>query len=164
MAESVRVRSATADDAPGISALIQALAGGFTVRPGGEGAEAFFATVTEDAIRGYVASPAYRYLVAETEEGLAGVAALRDGRHLYHLFVAPPAQGRGLGRRLWMMLRDGALRSGNAGEFTVNASVFAVTVYERFGFRATGPRTEANGIAFVPMRLVLARGRGGGSV
>jgi GNAT superfamily N-acetyltransferase len=107
-----------------------------------------------------VASPAYRYLVAEAEGRLAGVAAMRDDRHLYHLFIAPAAQGLGLARRLWTMLLEAALQAGDPGEFTVNSSLAAVPVYERFGFRAAGPRTEANGIAFVPMRLRLAGEQG----
>jgi hypothetical protein len=37
--------------------------------------------------------------------------------------------------------------------FTVNSTPGAMAVYERFGFRAAGPRVETMGIVFVPMRL-----------
>lgn len=151
----MRIRPAAAADAAGISALILGVSGFFTLHPDGEGAEAFLATLAPQAIAGYLASPDYRYLVAEDAGVLAGVVAIRDNRHLYHLFVAQGVHGQGLARRLWTAAMDAALRAGNPGEFTVNSSPYAVPVYERFGFVPTGPRVEAQGIAFVPMKLIL---------
>jgi GNAT superfamily N-acetyltransferase len=152
----MRIRPATPADAGAISALIHSVSHFFTLHPDGEGAEEFFAELTPEVIGGRLASPEYRYLVAEDEGALAGVVAIRENRHLYHLFVAPDAHRRGLARRLWTTAMNDALDAGNPGEFTVNSSVYAVPVYERFGFRATGPRVETRGIAFVPMKLVLA--------
>lgn len=151
----MHIRPATVGDAAVISALILGVSRFFTLHPDGEGAEAFLATVSAEAIGGYLASPAYAYLVAEEEGVLAGVVAVRDNTHLYHLFVAPAFHGRGLARQLWGAARDAALRAGNPGEFTVNSSIYAIPVYERFGFVPTGPRLEQNGIAFLPMKLVL---------
>jgi predicted N-acetyltransferase YhbS len=151
----MRIRLAAPADAEAISTLIRGVSHFFTLRPDGAGAEAFLETVSADAIRGYLSSSEYVYRVAEEDGALVGVVAIRDNRHLYHLFVAPDGHGRGLARRLWTEAMDAALRAGNPGEFTVNSSVYAVPVYERFGFVPTGPRVEANGIAFVPMRLTL---------
>ncbi len=92
---------------------------------------------------------------------MAGVVALRNNRHLYHLFVAPEFQGRGLGRQLWSHAREFALGTGNPGEFTVNASRNAVVVYERFGFAPVGPEVQQHGVAFVPMRLTMGNHNGG---
>jgi GNAT superfamily N-acetyltransferase len=151
------IRSATPADAAAISALILGFAPSLTLRPDGEGAETFLATLAPDAIAGYLASPDYVYRVAEEDGALAGVVAVRENRHLFHLFVAPSFQGRGLSRRLWDVAMDAALRTGNPGEFTVNSSLYAVPVYEKFGFRPTGPRVEQHGVASVPMKLVLPR-------
>jgi GNAT superfamily N-acetyltransferase len=151
----MRIRPATIGDAAGISALILGVSRFFTLHPDGEGAEAFLATVSPEAIGGYLASPAYAYMVAEEEGAPAGVVAKRDNTHLYHLFVAPAFHGRGLARQLWDAARVAALRAGNPGEFTVNSSIYAIPVYERFGFLPTGPRVEQNGIAFLPMKLVI---------
>lgn len=150
----MRIRLATPADAEAISALIRGVSHFFTLRPDGAGAEAFLETVSPDAVRGYLSSPDYAYRVAEEDGAIIGVVAVRENRHLYHLFVAPDGQRRGLARRLWTEAMEAALRAGNPGAFTVNASVYAVPVYERFGFVATGPRVEANGIAFVPMHRV----------
>lgn len=153
----MHVRPATAGDAAGISALILGVSRFFTLHPDGEGAEAFLANLSPDAIGRYLASPAFAYRVAEEDGALAGVVAIRDNTHLHHLFVASAHHGRGLARRLWDAAQNAALAAGNSGEFTVNSSIYAIPVYERFGFQPTGPRVEQNGIAFVPMKLVLGR-------
>lgn len=155
----MRIRPATPADAGAISALIHGVSAYFTLHPDGEGADEFFATITPEAIAGYLASPAYAYRVAEDDGALAGVVAIRDNTHLYHLFVAAAHHGRGLARELWTEAMQAALEAGNPGEFTVNSSVYAQPVYERFGFRPTGPRVEEKGIAFIPMKLVLAGAR-----
>lgn len=152
----MHIRPATPADAGAISALIRAVSHFFTVRPDGEGAEEFFAEITPEAMADRLASPDYRYRVAEEDGALAGVVAIRENRHLYHLFVVPSEHRRGLARQLWTTAMNEALDAGNPGEFTVNSSLYAVPVYQRFGFRATGPRMETKGIAFVPMKLVLA--------
>ena len=150
----MQIRRATESDAERISALIRALSGPFTVSPTGEGAESFFASIGEQAIRGYITANNFSYLLAETADTLTGVVAIRDRRHLYHLFVAQPFQGKGLGRKLWLAARQEALNAGHAGSFTVNSSLNAVPVYERFGFSPSGPKVEAHGVAFIPMQLV----------
>lgn len=143
---------ATTNDAEAISALINASAHHFLQDPSGRGAERFFEGITPQAILGYITSPNFHYLIAETDNHLAGAVALKDGRHLFHLFVAPAYQRQGVARALWTAAKLGAAKDLEA--FTVNSSPNAVVVYERFGFTATGPRTEMNGIAFYPMKAV----------
>lgn len=149
----MKIQRATIADAPRISALIRELSTPFLVSPSGEGAEPFLAAISESAIQGYVAASNFEYLVAEDQGQLVGVVALRDNSHLYHLFVAVPLQGRGLGGKLWDMVKAKALLLGNPGKFTVNSSLNAVPVYERFGFIASGPVVQANGVVFQPMQL-----------
>ncbi|ATJ87858.1 GNAT family N-acetyltransferase [Ralstonia solanacearum] len=86
---------------------------------------------------------------------MAGVAAIRDNAHLYHLFVDQRPQEKGFGTQRWAHAKRTAIQAGNRGHFTVNSTVFAVTVYEAFGFRVTGPKTERNGIPFFPMTLKI---------
>ncbi len=152
----MKVRVASPADAQRISALIQALSKPFLVSPSGEGAESFLASISESAIHGYVSSHNFVYLVAESENELAGVVALRDNSHLFHLFVAQRFQGKGCGAELWQMVKSGATRAGNPGKFTVNSSLNAVPVYERFGFVVSGPVVHTHGIAFQPMLLQRA--------
>ncbi|WP_460530711.1 GNAT family N-acetyltransferase [Chitinimonas naiadis] len=151
----MQMRPAVAADATAISQLIRSLSPLLTLTPDGAGAEGFFATISTEAIAGYIAAPNFSYWLAEEAGVLAGVVAIRDQRHLYHLFVAPAFQGKGLGRQMWEAASHAALLAGNPGGFTVNASLNAVPVYERFGFRVNGPKVETHGVAFVPMLRML---------
>jgi ribosomal protein S18 acetylase RimI-like enzyme len=141
------IRPATQSDADNVSALAAALAPYFLSNPPSPGAEGFLATLSPEAMAARISAPTYRYFLAESGAGLSGFIALRDESHVYHLFVKPDAQRQGTARALWEHARDSA---GHC-RFTVNSSLFAVAVYERFGFVATdGPQTR-NGLAFVPM-------------
>jgi len=150
------LRTATPGDAAAISALIHELMPYMTLSPDGAGAQQFIGSMSAAAIGRYVADPAYRYWIADADGALAGVVAVRDNSHLFHLFVANAWQRHGFARRMWEAARLAAVAAGNPGYFTVNSSVYALAMYERFGFAATGPKVEQNGIAYVPMRLHAA--------
>ena len=151
------IRPATSRDAQEISTLIQGLAGCFTLHPDGEGAEAFLQTVSREGIDDLINAPSFRYLAGYIEGELAGVVAMRDNKHLFHLFVSPRFHRLGLAKKFWDHARDEALRAGNPGTFTVNSTPCAVPVYTAFGFEVVGPRVETQGIAFVPMALSVQK-------
>jgi GNAT superfamily N-acetyltransferase len=154
--ERLPIRPASVDDADAIAALIADLMSFLTLHPEGHGADGFIASVGREAQRRYLAQPNFRYHVAHRGEGvdaaLAGVVAMRDNGHLFHLFVHRDLHGRGLGRKLWELARDEAIALGNPGTFTVNASDHAVAMYRRLGFVPAAPRAEHDGIAYLPMR------------
>jgi GNAT superfamily N-acetyltransferase len=154
----MQVRIATIEDAPQISALINGLSHPFFLTPGGEGAEIFIQSISETAVQGYIMAPNFCYQVAESEGQLVGVVAVRDNSHLYHLFISPAFQGRGMARELWQSAKEQAIRAGNPRRFTVNSSLGAVPVYERFGFVSTESTVAKHGISFQPMVLVEDRG------
>jgi GNAT superfamily N-acetyltransferase len=148
------IREATGDDAGRISALVASLARYFLADPERpQDAAAFFETIAPAAIADSIASGRYRYHLAEAAGELAGLVGVRDAGHLYHLMVAEPFHGQRIASTLWDVAKKAAAGDGNTGRFTVNSSVNAVPVYERFGFRATGAVQVQNGIAFVPMEL-----------
>ncbi len=149
---AVAIRTAQAEDAGAVSALLLSLANRCTLYPDMRGAERFLASLAPDALHAVIASPAYRYLTGWIDGSLAGVIALRDNSHLYHLFVADQFQGRKIASVLWTELKRLALEAGNPGRFTVNASVGAVPVYRAFGFRIHGDYVATKGIVYVPMR------------
>lgn len=147
--KTLTIRPATLADAPAISALICDLLPYLTVAADGSGAEAFVRTLQAPAIAACLADSRYRYQLGWLDGALAGVVAVRDTSHLFHLFVARALHGQGLGRQLWQAARAGA-PDGTC--FTVNSSVFALPMYQRFGFVAQGPVAEHDGIAYIPMR------------
>jgi ribosomal protein S18 acetylase RimI-like enzyme len=152
---SVVVRAARPEDAEAISALITSLARYFLADPDHpEAAAEFWPTIGPAAIAAALAGERHRYHVAEVDGALAGVVGVRDGSHLYHLFVAETFHGRGIGSRLWGIARGEALARGNPGRFTVNSSRHAIGLYERLGFVATDALQAKHGLEFLPMQLV----------
>jgi len=105
-----------------------------------------------DAIRSYVERGDI-YYVAEFEERLIGVAGMRDREHLSHNFVARAWHRRGISNQLWRFVSDECERQGNDGSFSLNASTYAIPVYEKWGFEIVGPINHAYGLAFTPMEL-----------
>lgn len=154
--DELRIRAATASDAENISSLIRDLAHYFTIDPSGKGGERFLSSIRVEAITAAISNPSFRYQLASIDEKLVGVAAVRENRHLYHLFVARDFHRRGVGRALWQKAKADAITAGNSEGFTVNSTPFAVPVYERFGFCAEGSKVEREGISIVPMRLALS--------
>ena len=148
------IRVATVADAGAISALIVGLADVFLAPPPDRVAAApFLATIAPEAMAERLADPAFRYHIAETGGAVVAAVGVGDRSHLYHLFVATPAQGQGLGARLWHAAFADAVAQGGTGAFTVNASLNALDVYRRFGFVEAAPVVHTDGLAFVPMAL-----------
>jgi GNAT superfamily N-acetyltransferase len=152
----LQIRQANAADAVPVSALITSLAHLFLASPDGRDADKFRQAITPRALALFMVRPDVNYLVGEVSGEFCGAIAVFGQRHLRHLFVAPQFQGRGIGRQLWSAARDAALVAGNPGEFTVNASLNAVAVYQRFGFESVGGPMQDNGLVFQPMKLVCA--------
>jgi ribosomal protein S18 acetylase RimI-like enzyme len=151
----MNIRSATPADARPLAGLIASFQPTLTLDPSGVGAEQYLASVSEEAERRYLESPRYTYFVTEHEGEIVGFIAMRDHTHLFHLFVAAQCQRRGLASGLWCRAREHAVRAAGPGVFTVNSSLNAVAMYERFGFVPSGAEVQAHGIAFLPMRLEL---------
>jgi GNAT superfamily N-acetyltransferase len=147
----MNLRAATPSDAEQLAALIMSHSALLTLEPAGQGAGQFFESVSELAIRSYLASDRYAYTVLEGDGKILGFIAMRDQNHLFHLFVAKAHQGKGVGRRLWENALQRARDGSNPLLFTVNSSPNAVPVYRKFGFKEVSARVQANGVAFIPM-------------
>ena len=145
-------RKGSPADAEAIARLIASFQSELTDDPSGVGAEEFLASVSLQAEREYLASERYRYLLAYSNSQLAGFIAIRDGSHLFHLFVERAHQRQGIGRLLWERALEQLRAPGGDGGFTVNSSLSAVRVYQAFGFVPTGSIQRMHGISFLPMR------------
>jgi ribosomal protein S18 acetylase RimI-like enzyme len=152
---SLRIRTAKTGDSESISKLICTLSERFiTADFNPRGREFLLSSMTPASIRKYIQS-GYRYHVAETDNKLVGVAAVRDNTHLYHFFVAEQYQRQGIARKLWQVAMEACMAEKEVSEFTVNSSEYALEVYEKLGFVAQlGPRVK-NGVVFFPMKLVV---------
>jgi len=153
---AVSIRRGTIQDAERISAFITALSEEYIVGEfSAEGRIHFLRDHTTSEVHQRLAGD-FRFYLAECGTDLAGVAAIRSNTHLYYLFVGRPFHRIGLARRLWAYVKEESLALGNQGTFTVNASNYAVSAYERLGFRRTEPTREKNGVLYNPMQFLSA--------
>jgi GNAT superfamily N-acetyltransferase len=91
-------------------------------------------------------------LMAMEGENPAGVIELRDNDHVSLLFVGRGFQRHGIaGELLARALSVARPAKPGLERVTVNSSRFAVPIYEKLGFRQTGPERSVNGIVFIPM-------------
>lgn len=147
----MRLREMNEADIGAVARLLEVLAREYflhTCSP--EQASTFLRENDAAALRRLVGE-GYVYHVAEVDGQLAGFIAVRDRQHVYHLFVAAQFHRRGVGRALWEHASAVAMAGGSEGGFTVNASNYAVPMYETLGFVRTLPTQCKNGLEFNPM-------------
>ena len=99
-------------------------------------------------------------VIAVADSRIVGMLELQALKHIAMLFVED--RGKGTGRRLFehglQICRDSAP---DLREVTVKSSPYAVSVYQKLGFVATGPEQIENGIVYTPMVYRLeSRSRG----
>jgi GNAT superfamily N-acetyltransferase len=145
MDRQIWIRDAREDDFPVLGALFKTLAQTF-ITPGmaPESAATFLRESDTDAMLAHRAN-GHLVSIAEVDGATAGFITIRPPGHLFHLFVAQPFQRLGVARRLWDSAR------GEATQFTVNASPYAVPAYEALGFVCAGPIACVRGVSFQPM-------------
>ena len=148
----MQFRAGSPADAEAIAGLIASFQSELTDDPSGAGAEEYLASVSVQAERKYLASERYLYVLAYSDSQLAGFIVIRDGSHLFHLFVERSHQRQGIARRLWERALEKLCASGSDGGFTVNSSLSAVPVYQAFGFVPTASIQRMHGISFLPMQ------------
>ena len=85
---------------------------------------------------------------AFASERLIGVIATRsEGTHIALFFVDSDFQGKGVGRSLFQTVLD----HGGSNHMTVNASPYAVPIYQKLGFIETDTEKVVSGLRFTPM-------------
>lgn len=147
------IRPITDDDIPAVAALMRSLSNEFIVHDCSPVAAASFVRENDEhAIRAFVRA-GMAYHVAEKEQGIAGFIAIRDNKHVFHMFVAKAHHRQGIAKALWAVARQAAIEKGNPGQFTVNASNYALSAYEAMGFVRTAPVQCKNGITYNPMQF-----------
>lgn len=106
---------------------------------------------------------AHLVLVHETDGVVDGVGMLLlrggDDAELEHLWIDPPAIGRGIGRRLFLAFAEAARRRG-AARIVLNSDPYAEGFYRRLGAVRIGdhPVDEIPGRTLPRMAFSLAAG------
>ncbi|KZK97239.1 GNAT family N-acetyltransferase [Pseudovibrio sp. Ad26] len=152
----IQYRQASIFDATAISTLILETQNQFSAEKFSPEGEHLLAKIcSAEAIEGYLQS-GYTYFVAEENAAIIGVIGVRDHRHVEHNFVRGDYHRQGISSRLWNLAKESCLQQGNDGKFELQASTFAIPIYERWGFVKEGEKQDIGGIIFTPMSLKTA--------
>lgn len=89
--------------------------------------------------------------VCTQNDQLIAYLSIKNGNHIFHLFVNKEYHRQGIAKQLW----EHAIALSNNKTFTVRSSIYAIPVYESFGFKITEPLIEKDGLAFQSMRNIL---------
>lgn len=148
--DRMHIRPASTSDAPVIAALVRMNEHAIVRQP--ELAGPFWEGMSGPSHEANIRSGRFAYFVAEIDGSAIGFIAMRDGTHLFNLFVHPEWFRRGVASALWAHVLDGTVPPTTAF-VTVNASLNAVPVYEALGFERVGEDVSHNGVDFMPMRF-----------
>lgn len=90
-------------------------------------------------------------LVYEKNNSIIGYISIKNKQHIYHLFVSEEQQRKGIAKELWEKAKKLCLRK----KYTVRSSLYALPVYEYFGFKKIGKVEMKDNIQFQEMELIL---------
>jgi GNAT superfamily N-acetyltransferase len=107
-----------------------------------------------DASQQHRLESGHSLFLAESQNGILGVAELRSPGHLSMLFVKTSHQRQGLGRMLLSaVLQKCRETDPSFSQLTVHASPNSVSAYNRLGFVPMDYEKEEHGIRYIPMVL-----------
>ncbi|MBC7960525.1 MAG: GNAT family N-acetyltransferase [Vallitaleaceae bacterium] len=101
---------------------------------------------TSENIQSRIIQQNHQVFVAKNQEQVVGVIETRDESHICMLFVHKQYQRKGIAKALLLMAFPYTNR-----EITVNASPFAVIIYQKLGFTKITEEIVRNGITYIPM-------------
>ena len=114
-----------------------------------QGVESFRRTIADPAFAGRIRC----YGAFEGDTAVGMIATRSGGSHIALFFVEEACQRRGIGRQLFAAV----LAEAPDEAITVNASPYAVPVYERLGFVALKEEQRTDGIRYTPMQRAIRR-------
>jgi len=94
----------------------------------------------------------FNHLVYEIEGRIVGYISIKNKTHIYHLFVSQKYQRKGIARALW----ESIIKSNSSSKYTVRSSLYAVPVYESFGFIKTAPIDIKGNVKFQEMEIIIS--------
>lgn len=149
------IRAANQNDVPQICSLVISLSHFYLKSEEGVLPCWFSETLTESAFLDRISNAEYQNLVYEVQGKVVGYLALKGNSHLYHLFVSESHQGKGISRSLWQHV----LNECKTEKYTLRSSLFAIPIYQKFGFRVVGEAGEKDGIGFQSMEMRTDKSR-----
>lgn len=146
MTSTFLVRQATASDAEAVADVLRRSLGDSRATPS-----------AEEVARRLDAGPVWVVIEGEEIVGTLSGEPQNDALHLRSMAILPTARGQGIGRGL-LAIAEYYARQAGLRRLTLSTMPLAdraLSIYEGFGFRKSGPDGEQDGATVWPMEKVL---------
>ncbi len=143
----MNIRQVKKEDITQIKTMVQKLSHFYLADDVAELPSWLAATLETQAFAMRLNDTAFMHWVCVHESQVIGYIAMKNKNHLYHLFVAQEHQGQGIAKQLWATAMEACV----SPTYTLRSSLFAVPVYESFGFVKTGSVDVKEGVQFQAM-------------
>ena len=148
---NITVRPATILNANDLSQLAFSLSDFYLASPNTQLPQWLADSFNEEQFLSRLKDDDYTHFVADIDNTIVGFIAIKSPNHLYHLFVNKNHHGKGIGKQLWEYAFE-QLNLDTQAYIIVRASLYAVPIYEKFGFVATGTIMQKDGVNFLAMK------------
>ncbi len=101
----------------------------------------------QEEFRKRIQSNEYKYFGFKIKNKIVGFIAIKDDNHLFHLFVDEKYHQQYIGKKLWEYVKKNIAFE----TMSTNASLYAVNVYESFGFVKQKDIQTYKELEFLPM-------------
>ena len=142
----MEIRAAIESDATGISELIHSVSIQCNFSEAEPCPHWFIESIKPDVLKPLIVADDYLWLIAVERGEVTGVLTLFEGNLVKYFFVHPKFHHKGVARALWQQVVP-LLHS----EISVRSSLFAVSFYEKLGFKKVGEVKFFNGVSFQTM-------------
>ena len=143
----MKIRKVYQSDVVKVSNLVRGLSHYYLSEDKRELPDWLQSTLSDSEFIARINDPAYHNYLAEIDDEIVGYLSLKDGFHLYHLFVSPTFHKQGIAKALWQH----GVKTLSIEHCSVRSSLFAVPVYVKLGFRISGEIGYKDGVGFQPM-------------
>lgn len=147
----IKIREADCSDSKDLSALAISLTHFYLVKNTTQLPNWLSDSFSQSQFIARLSSEEYTHFVAEIDHEIVGFIAIKHPNHLYHLFVDENYHGKGVGKQLWHSAFE-KLHLAKQEAIIVRASLYAVPIYQKFGFVATDTIKQKDGLNFLAMQ------------
>ena len=143
----MNIAQSTAGDVIAIKTLIESLAHFYRNDESVALPLWFLNSISEQEILNRISSSEFYNLSCKVEGELLGYICVKNNYQLYHLFVSENHHRCGIASKLWLSAKQAT----KSTKYFLRSSIYAIPVYEKFGFKSIGAPTEKDGIKFQVM-------------
>lgn len=145
----MNIRNAKEDDAEQIYNLVSSLSHFYLSSTEESLPEWLLSSLELKEFKNRLKNNEFTNLLCERNGNIIGYISIKNKNHIYHLFVSQEHQRKGIAKKLWKKAKNLCLSS----TYTVRSSLYAVPVYECFGFSKSKKIETKDNFQFQAMEL-----------